>query len=161
MVARPAIMATIAATVGAALVTFGLTGWSGMFASAGTPPSVQASGVWHWATAAPSMNIYVADAGKSGDGRFVFAWVNRRYFSNVAGIDKSLIEAMQFDCLRRMSRRSSASEFRAVNDYPPTTSADALSGWTISAAGTTDERILLVACAQTDARLASVMAERN
>lgn len=154
-------MATIAATVGAALLAFSPVKWSGMFDSTGSPPSIQTDSVWHWAAVAPSMNIYLADAGKSYEGRFVFAWVNRRYFSNVAGIDKSLIEAMQFDCLRRMSRRSSASEFRAVNDYPPTTSADALSGWTISAAGTTDERILLVACAQTDARLASVMAERN
>lgn len=159
--ARLAITATIVATVGAAVVAFGPTEWSGTFACVGSPPSNQTNGVWHWAAAAPSMNIYVADGGKSDDGRFAFAWVNRRYFSNVAGIDKSVIEPMQFDCHHRMSRRSTASEFRAIGEQQRARTSDALSGWKISPSGTTDERILLVACEHTDARLASMTAERN
>jgi hypothetical protein len=104
-----------------------------------TPPSIQKSGVWHWAAAAPGMNIYVAHSVTPGDGHLVDAWVNRQYFGNIAGIDKNFIELMQFDCAQKMSRRKSTGREMTTPDV----------GWTNSRAGTSDEGILLVACEHT------------
>jgi hypothetical protein len=106
---------------------------------ASTPPSIQKSGVWHWAAAAPGMNIYVAHSVTRGDGHLVDAWVNRQYFGNIAGIDKNFIELMQFDCAQKMSRRKSTGREMTTPD----------GGWTNSRAGTSDEGILLVACEHT------------
>ena len=111
---------------------------------ASTPPSIQKSGVWHWAAAAPGMNIYVAHSVTRGDGHFVDAWVNRQYFGNIADIDKNFLDLMQFDCAQKMSRRKSTGrQISAPGNRQQVTTADV--GWTSSRAGTSDEGILLVA----------------
>jgi hypothetical protein len=63
-------------------------------------PSPDDSRAWRWATAAPGMNIYVSYQYARREGSIVTAWVDRAYYRNPAGIGKSIIELMQFDCAR-------------------------------------------------------------
>jgi hypothetical protein len=142
--ARVVIIATLVAITCADLVSRILMNWTGILTSAASPPSAQKSGVWHWAAAAPGMNIYVAHGKQFGNGRFVDAWVNQQHFGNIAGIDKDIVELMQFDCMRGMSRHKAA--------------ADASSDWTISRVGTADEGILRAACGHSDSRFARTAA---
>ena len=61
-------------------------------------PPAESAGDWRWAASAPGMNLYVAYRGASNDGRLVYAWVDRRHFSNFAGVHKNLIALRRFDC---------------------------------------------------------------
>lgn len=90
---------------------------------------------WHWAGAAPGMNIYIADAGLQGPPRLTSVWVDRRYLGSAAGIDKNLIELRELDCARRLTRRKS-----------PVTGA-ALSEWSDSASESENLQVLVTACA--------------
>ncbi len=70
-------------------------------------PSPNDSGAWRWAVAAPGMNIYVSYRDARRSGSIVTAWIDREYYRNAAGIDKSIVELMQFDCARMATRRLS------------------------------------------------------
>jgi hypothetical protein len=48
--------------------------------------------------AAPGLNIYVYYRSARRQGATVSAWIDREYYSNSAGIRKSIIERRQFDC---------------------------------------------------------------
>jgi hypothetical protein len=143
--ARVAIVAALVAITCAALVSRNLMNWTSILTSAASPPSVQRSGVWHWAAAAPGMNIYVAESKAPGNGRFVDAWVNGQHFGSIAGIDKNIVELMQFDCTRGMSRH-----------HVP--APDSSSGWMISRVGTADEGILRAACGHSNSQFARTAA---
>jgi hypothetical protein len=62
------------------------------------PPSLQAHSSWEWAMAAPGLNIYVYYRSARREGTTVSAWIDREYYSNSAGIHKSIIERRQFAC---------------------------------------------------------------
>ena len=51
------------------------------------------------------MNIYVSYRYARREGSIVTAWIDREYYRNPAGIGKSIIELMQFDCARMATRR--------------------------------------------------------
>jgi hypothetical protein len=67
-------------------------------------PSPNDNAAWRWATAAPGMNIYVSYRYARREGSIVTAWIDREYYRNPAGIDKSIIELRQFDCARMTTR---------------------------------------------------------
>jgi hypothetical protein len=79
-------------------------------------PSSNDSGAWRWAMAAPGMNIYVSYRYARREGTIITAWIDREYYRNPAGIGKSIIEIMQFDCARMATRRLSDV---AVNNTVP------------------------------------------
>ena len=125
----------------------------GLLRARDAPPSVDAPDKWRWAAAAPGMNIYLADSRTTADGRFAIAWANKRYFKNASGIDKSLIELMQFDCVRSSIRRSSALRgVRASLSRRFSVIADAKPDWTVVDPGTVDEQVLLIACGRIESR---------
>src|ERR1700683_2031873 len=70
-----------------------------------TRPPPDDSSAWRWAMAAPGMNIYVSYRYARREGSIVTAWIDREYYRNPAGIGKSIIELMQFDCARMATRR--------------------------------------------------------
>jgi hypothetical protein len=72
-----------------------------------TPPAVDSS-AWSWAAAAPGVNIYVASQGTARDSRIRSVWVDRRYFSNLAGVSADVIDLWRFDCRHDRSRPWSA-----------------------------------------------------
>jgi hypothetical protein len=70
-------------------------------------PSPDDTSAWRWAVAAPGMNIYVSYRDARRSGSIVTAWIDREYYRNPAGIAKSIVELMQFDCARMATRRVS------------------------------------------------------
>jgi hypothetical protein len=70
-------------------------------------PSSDDSAAWRWVMAAPGMNIYVSYRDARREGSIVTAWIDREYYRNPAGIDKSIVELRQFDCARVATRRVS------------------------------------------------------
>ncbi len=50
------------------------------------------------------MNIYVAHRGAPEPG-VQSAWVDRRYFSNLAGVNADVVELRQFDCRQGRTQR--------------------------------------------------------
>jgi hypothetical protein len=84
-----------------AVVPMGCSHGSG----AGAQPPAVDSRAWTWVAAAPGMNIYVAYRGAPREPGVRSAWVDRRYFSNLAGVNADVIELRRFDCRDGTSRR--------------------------------------------------------
>jgi hypothetical protein len=70
------------------------------------PPAVD-SRAWSWAAAAPGVNIYIAYPEAPHEPGMQSAWVDRRYFSNPAGVNADVIELQHFDCRDDRNRGSS------------------------------------------------------
>jgi hypothetical protein len=105
------------------------------------PPSfTETGGRWHWAAAGPGVNIYYAFGPKAADGT-TSAWVAHRFFRNLAGISKDLVAQREFDCRRHRSRPLPTG----------TVVAETASAWEIPRGGTTDEHLLRLVCAHSDA----------
>jgi len=92
--------------------------------------------------AAPGMNIYVSDRYSRRDGSIVTAWIDREYYRNAAGIDKSIIELRQFDCARAATRRLSDV---SVNNT--------VSTWQQERPGSLVERVALDVCVKINAQV--------
>jgi hypothetical protein len=101
-------------------------------------PSADDSGAWRWAMAAPGMNIYVSYRYARREGSIVTAWVDREYYRNPAGIGKSIIELMQFDCERMATRR--------LTDV----SANTMTNWEQQPSGSVVERVAREVCVNTN-----------
>jgi hypothetical protein len=87
------------------------------------------------------MNIYVSDQYSRREGSIVTAWIDREYYRNAAGIDKSIIELRQFDCARMATRRLSDV---AVNNTVPI--------WQQELPGSLLEHVALDVCFKMDAK---------
>jgi hypothetical protein len=107
--------------------------------AAAPPPAT--SSAWHWASAQPGMNIYYAYRA-SADKDVISVWVDRRLFSNPAGINKDLLEAWNLDC--RGARIRSVPEPTAKS----ASSAVVGSDWSTPRPGTARERLLRSACSE-------------
>jgi hypothetical protein len=107
-----------------------------------TAPLPNDSGAWRWATAAPGMNIYVSYRYARRKGQIVTAWIDREYYRNPAGIGKSIIELMQFDCARMATRRLSK---LAANNTAP--------AWQQQQPGSVVEHVALEVCGKMNAQL--------
>jgi len=105
-------------------------------------PSPNDKSAWRWAMAAPGMNIYVSDRYARREGSVVTAWIDREYYRNAAGIDKSIIELRQFDCARMATRRLSDV---SVNNTVPT--------WQHELPGSLVEHVALDVCLKMDAQV--------
>jgi hypothetical protein len=105
-------------------------------------PSSDDSGAWRWATAAPGMNIYVSYRYARREGSIVTAWIDRQYYRNPAGIGKSIVELMQFDCARMATRRLSK---LAANNTAP--------AWQQQQPGSVVEHVALEVCGKMNAQL--------
>lgn len=117
------------------------------------PPARAARDSWHWVAAAPGTNIYIAYPEARRDGSLVSAWVDREFSSNLASVNASRIELRQFDCARRMSRRSSSvDEHHTLMGRDHVTVSSSVSSWTIAHSGTPEERVLLVVCGHSDSQ---------
>jgi hypothetical protein len=99
---HPTRAGALLAVLAAALV--GCTDGSG---ARETPPALD-SRAWAWAAAAPGVNIYVAYRGRPRESGVQSAWVDRRYFSNLAGVNADVIDLWRFDCRHDRSRPWSA-----------------------------------------------------
>jgi hypothetical protein len=111
---------------------------------ASAPPAADAQGLWMWVAADPGMNVYVAQRRAETRDDLASAWVKRKYFRSVAGIDKNLLELHEFDCSHSASRRVLSADGRndSVGSSPRT-----LSAWSVARRGTSEERVLLLVCA--------------
>jgi hypothetical protein len=105
-------------------------------------PSPDDSDAWRWVMAAPGMNIYVSYRNARLEGSIVTAWIDREYYRNPAGIDKSIVELRQFDCARMATRRVS---------YLPDNST--VSAWQQLMPGSVVEHLALEACTRMNARV--------
>jgi hypothetical protein len=105
-------------------------------------PSPDDSGAWRWAMAAPGMNIYVSYRYARREGSIVTAWIDREYYRNPAGIGKSIIELMQFDCARMATRR-----FTGVS------ANNAVTNWEQRPSGSVLERLAREVCVNTNAQV--------
>ncbi len=105
-------------------------------------PSPADSGAWRWAMAAPGMNIYVSYRYARREGPIVTAWVDREYYRNPAGIGKSIIEVMQFDCARMATRRLANV---SVNN--------AVANWEQQPSGSVAQRLALEVCVKMSAKV--------
>jgi hypothetical protein len=76
----------------------------------GARPPAADSRAWSWAAAAPGLNIYVAYQGAPHASGVRSAWVDRRYFSNLAGVNADVIELRRFDCRQVPDRALTASQ---------------------------------------------------
>jgi hypothetical protein len=104
-------------------------------------PSPNDDGAWRWAMAAPGMNIYVSYRYARREGSVVTAWIEREYYRNPAGIEKSIIELRQFDCARMATRWISD----LAADTPRST-------WQQEPPGSLSERVALEVCVKMNAR---------
>jgi len=104
-------------------------------------PSSDDSDAWRWVMAAPGMNIYVSYRDARLEGPIVTAWINREYYRNPAGIDKSIVELRQFDCARMTTRRVSG----VAVDNPGFT-------WQQELHGSLVERVALEVCHRMNAQ---------
>jgi len=111
--------------------------------TAAPPPSTD--GRWRWVGASPGMNIYYAYRARSPDG-VVSVWVDRRHFSNPAGIDKDLFDIWDVDCHHRRMRPGPGPGVTAVM------SLTAESAWSTPRSGMPHERLLRSVCADVDTR---------
>jgi hypothetical protein len=92
--------------------------------------------------AAPGINIYVSDRYSRREGSIVTAWIDREYYRNPAGIDKSIVELRQFDCTQMATRR--------VSDV----AADQAGfKWQQELPGSLVERVTLEVCQKMDAQV--------
>jgi hypothetical protein len=107
------------------------------------PPSTDAS--WRWAGASPGMNVYYAYRSRSDNG-VVSVWVDRRLFSNPAGINKDLFDTWDVDCRQRRVRPEPGRDARAMPAMTPGSS------WRSPPSGASGERVLRSVCADTDSR---------
>lgn len=105
-------------------------------------PSASDNASWRWAMAAPGMNIYVSYRYARREGSIVTAWIDREYYRNPAGIDKSIIELRQFDCARMATRWLSDA---AVDNPRP--------NWQQESPGGLAERVTLEVCDKMNARV--------
>jgi hypothetical protein len=120
------------------------------------PPSSMDPSQWDWVGTAPGMNVYVSHRSTRQSDGSVSTWVDRRYSSNVAGIDTNVTELKQFDCRGNASRRlASANRYHDLNGGQQTAVSRATSQWTIVRPGSTDELILLAACQHSPGREAN------
>ena len=107
------------------------------------PPFCDAT--WRWVGASPGMNVYYAYRARVADD-VISIWFDRRFFGNLAGINKDLIEAWDVDCRRQRFRR--ALRF----DVSVTPSVDTHSTWSTPRPGTPHEHLLRLICADSDSR---------
>lgn len=117
------------------------------------PPSFEASDAWHWATAAPGVNIYVALYGRPqrNEAR-VSAWVRRESFRNLAGINANQVEVWQFDCIRGTSRRlARAAEYAATAKRGSWVLSKAVSEWSRATTETAAGQVVRAACERSPA----------
>jgi hypothetical protein len=136
---------TLAACVVLAVLAFG-----SRRIGANAPPARAARASWQWVTAAPGTNIYIAYPETRHDGSLVSAWVDREFSRNLASVSAGRIELRQFDCARRMSRRSSSvDEHHTLTGRDRVTVSSSVSGWTTVQSGTPEERVLLAVCGST------------
>jgi hypothetical protein len=89
------------------------------------------------------MNVYYAYRSRSDNG-IVSVWIDRRLFSNLAGINKDLFDAWDVDC-RRQRVRPDPEAAR------PIAAAITESTWRTPRSGAPDE-LLRSVCADTDPR---------
>jgi hypothetical protein len=106
-----------------------------------------AGGAWEWATAAPGANIYFSYRYARREGSIATVWIDSEYYRNLAGLDKSLIELMQFDCDRRTARPLSrpADSDAAFNGNHAAT-IDLSFAWQRARSGSVGERVAAAVC---------------
>lgn len=97
------------------------------------------SSAWSWAAAGPGVNIYVAYRGASRPLGMQSAWVDRRYFSNLAGVNADVIEVRQLDCRHARGDRRSEPANDGSSRLAPASGARA---------ETLNQRILEMVCGQ-------------
>jgi hypothetical protein len=129
--AQPCRVLIVAASAG---VLLGMALWqSGTPVRVPAPPPADSR--WHWAAAAPGMNIYYAERGP-WRGEVVPVWVDRKLFNNASEIDKDLVEAWDFDCGRQRVRQPELGAGRAREP----------AAWRSASSGTALQRTLHSVC---------------
>jgi hypothetical protein len=58
---------------------------------------------WRWVGAGPGLNLYYRYRTRPANG-MVSVWVDRRHFSNLAGVTNDLVDSWDVDCGRRRLR---------------------------------------------------------
>jgi hypothetical protein len=110
-------------------------------------PQLGAGGAWEWAAAAPGANIYVSYHYAPRAGSIATVWVDREYFRNLAGLNKSFIELMQFDCDRMAARPlSTPADSDALSRGDHAVTVDLSFAWEQVRSGTVSERVATAVC---------------
>jgi hypothetical protein len=111
------------------------------------PPALSAGGDWEWASAAPGANIYVSYRYGRREGSIATVWIDREYYRNLANLDKSFIELIQFDCDQMTARPlSTPADGDAMLKGAHAVTIDNSYPWEPVRSGTVGERVAGAVC---------------